>query len=134
MSSQQLPLGEWVKQVNDAIFYQPKDEVALKALNEDVDSSLVVKLNHSVFTYEEMKGGVLYIRGSGGMTLNSVSEVLKWDDTEKQGGVVAHLTTFTTKNNENGQEAKKTSLITSTVKWIDGRRKLTELVEVEIEE
>ncbi|KAL2686909.1 hypothetical protein Neosp_004452 [[Neocosmospora] mangrovei] len=53
-----------------------------------------------------MKGGVLYIRGSGGMTLNSVSEVLKWDDTEKQGGVIAHLTT----------------------------RKLTELVEVEIEE
>lgn len=43
MSSQQLPLGEWVKQVNDAIFYQPKDEVAIKALNEDVDPSLVVK-------------------------------------------------------------------------------------------
>ncbi|KAM0415664.1 hypothetical protein ACHAPT_013391 [Fusarium lateritium] len=91
-------------------------------------------LNHSVFNYEEMKGGILYIRGSGGMTLDSVSEVLKWDDTEKQGGVVAHLTKFTTKNNGTGQEIKKTSLITSTVKWIDGRRKLTELVEVEIEE
>ncbi|KAJ3463414.1 hypothetical protein MRS44_008200 [Fusarium solani] len=134
MSSQQLSLGEWVKQVNDAIFYQPKDEVALKALNEDVDPSLVVKINHAVFTYEEMKSGVLYIRGSGGMTLDSVSEVLKWDDAEKQGGVVANLTKFTTKNNGTGQEVKKTSLITTTVKWIDGRRKLTELVEVEIEE
>ncbi|RSL56632.1 hypothetical protein CEP51_014361 [Fusarium floridanum] len=134
MSSQQLPLGEWVKQVNDAIFYQPDDEVTLKAINEDVDSSLVVKINHHVFNYEEMKGGVLYIRGSGGMTLNSVSEILKWDDAEKQGGVVAHLVTFTTKNNATKQEVRKTSLITSIVKWIDGRRKLTELVEVEVEE
>ncbi|KAI8672992.1 hypothetical protein LRP88_02483 [Fusarium phalaenopsidis] len=134
MLSQQLSLGEWVKQINDAIFYQPKDEVALKALNEDVDPSLVVKINHAVFTYEEMKSGVLYIRGSGGMTLDSVSEVLKWDDAEKQGGVVANLTKFTAKNNGTGQEVEKTSLVTSTVKWIDGRRKLTELVEVEIEE
>jgi hypothetical protein len=92
------------------------------------------RINHAVFTYEEMKSGVLYIRGSGGMTLDSVSEVLKWDDAEKQGGVVANLTKFTTKNNGTGQEVKKMSLITSTVKWIDGRRKLTELVEVEIEE
>ncbi|KAJ4206817.1 hypothetical protein NW767_003109 [Fusarium falciforme] len=81
-----------------------------------------------------MKGGILYIRGSGGMTLDSVSEILKWDDAEKQGGVVAHLTTFTTKNHETRPEVRKTSLITSTVKWIDGRRKITELVEVEIEE
>ncbi|RTE69766.1 hypothetical protein BHE90_015849 [Fusarium euwallaceae] len=134
MSSQQLPLGEWVKQVNDAIFYQPDDEVTLKALNEDVDSSLVVKINHSVFNYEEMRGGVLYIRGSGGMTLDSVSEILKWDDSEKQGGVVTHLVTFTTKNNTTKQEVRKTSLITSIVKWVDGGRKLTELVEVEVEE
>ncbi|UPL00637.1 hypothetical protein LCI18_011571 [Fusarium solani-melongenae] len=134
MSSQNLSLGEWVKQINDAIFYQPEDEVALKALNEDVDPSLRVKINHNLFSYEEMKGGILYVRGSGGMTLNSVSEILKWDDADKQGGVVAHLTTFTTKNSGAGQEVKKTSLITSTVKWIDGRRKITELVEVEIEE
>ncbi|WAO89960.1 Hypothetical protein NCS54_00736400 [Fusarium falciforme] len=134
MSSQNLSLGEWVKQINNAIFYQPEDEVALKALNEDLDPGLVVKLNHSLFNYEEMKGGILYIRGSGGMTLDSVSEILKWDDAEKQGGVVAHLTTFTTKNHETRQEVRKTSLITSTVKWIDGRRKITELVEVEIEE
>ena len=73
----------------------------------------------------------MHIRASGSMVLDNVSEILKWDDAEKQGGVVAHLTTFTTKNSGTGQEVKKTSLITSTVKWIDGRRKLTELVEVE---
>lgn len=43
MSSQNLSLGEWVKQINNAIFYQPEDEVALKALNEDLDPGLVVK-------------------------------------------------------------------------------------------
>ncbi|RSL52551.1 hypothetical protein CEP54_010872 [Fusarium duplospermum] len=102
-------------------------------MNEEVDCGLMVKINHLVFSYEEMNGGVFYIRDNGGMTLDSVSEILKWDDAEKQGGVVAHLTTYTTKNNTTKQEVRKTSLITSMVKWIDGRRKLTELVEVEVE-
>lgn len=67
------------------------------------------------------------------MTLNSVSEILKWDNPEKQDGVVAHITKFTTKDKSTGKESKKTSVIISTVKWIDGKRKLTELTEVEVE-
>lgn len=66
------------------------------------------------------------------MSLQSNDEVLKWDDPEKQGGTVAHLTKFTLKNKATGNEVKTTSLILSAVKWIDGKRVLTEMTEVSV--
>ncbi|KIM97038.1 hypothetical protein OIDMADRAFT_32916 [Oidiodendron maius Zn] len=133
MSAQQQSLTDWVKQLNHAIFYQPNDEVAINTINEQVDPSLIVKINHSVYSYEQFKAGIQYTRGSGVMTLDSVSEILQWDDTEKRGGAVAHITKFTSKAKMTGNESKKTSVIISTVKWIGGQRKLTELTEVEVE-
>lgn len=58
----------------------------------------------------------------GGMILESVSEILEWNDPENQGGVVAHMTKFMNKDAGTGKESKKTSVIISTVKWIDGER------------
>ncbi|KAH7045301.1 hypothetical protein B0J12DRAFT_730006 [Macrophomina phaseolina] len=133
MSAQQQSLGEWVERVNHDIFYQQNEEVFNKAVNEDIDSGLVVRLNHSVYNYEQFKGGLVHIRNTGYIVLHSVSEVAKWDDSEKRGGVVAHMTEFATKDNTTGKETRKTSLVVSAVKWIDGRRKITELTEVENE-
>lgn len=43
MSAQFQTLAEWVTELNDALFIQPNAEIALKAVHEQVDSSLVVK-------------------------------------------------------------------------------------------
>ena len=40
---QQQTLAEWVTELNDTMFTQPDDEIALKAVNEKVHPSLVVK-------------------------------------------------------------------------------------------
>ena len=36
-------LSEWVTELNDTLFIQPNDEIALRAVHEQVDPSLVVK-------------------------------------------------------------------------------------------
>lgn len=43
MSTKHVPLAQWVTEINDTLFIQPNDELALKAVNEQVDPSLVVK-------------------------------------------------------------------------------------------
>lgn len=43
MAAQQQSLSQWVTQINDTLFIQPNDEIALKAVDEQVDPSLVVR-------------------------------------------------------------------------------------------
>ena len=43
MSVQQESLSHWVTKLNDTLFIQPNDEIALEAINEQVDQSLVTK-------------------------------------------------------------------------------------------
>lgn len=43
MSTEHVSLAQWVRDINDTLFIQPNDELALKAVNEQVDPSLVVK-------------------------------------------------------------------------------------------
>lgn len=43
MSTEHVPLAQWVTDINDTLFIQPNDELAFKAVNEQVDPSLVVK-------------------------------------------------------------------------------------------
>lgn len=50
MAVQQQTLAEWVTELNDTMFIQPDDEIALKAVNEKVHPSLVVKYMISIFS------------------------------------------------------------------------------------
>jgi hypothetical protein len=43
MSAKQESLTQWIKNLNDVLFIQPNDELAIKAIEEQVDSSLVTK-------------------------------------------------------------------------------------------
>jgi hypothetical protein len=43
MSPQEQSLSQWVTQINNILFIQPDDEIALKAVHEQVDPSLVVR-------------------------------------------------------------------------------------------
>ncbi|KAK7726431.1 hypothetical protein SLS57_003518 [Botryosphaeria dothidea] len=132
MSTQLKPVGDWVDQAFNAIFFHSDDALAIKSFEDHFDPGLLVRLNHDRFTYDQYKEAVKHARSTDIITLDSSEEILKWDDAEKKGGTVAHLTKFTTKNKKTGQETKSTSLILSAVKWVDGKRVITEITEVAV--
>ncbi|KAJ3535334.1 hypothetical protein NM208_g7170 [Fusarium decemcellulare] len=131
MSTKEQSLLQWVTELNDTLFIQPDDEITLKALNEQVDTSLVTKINHAVYTYDQVKAGLLHVRNSQTSIQDKFSEILTWENPEKRDGVVAVLSEWRTKDKATGEETKKSNVILWEVKWIDGKRKLTGQTEVE---
>ncbi|KEF60346.1 uncharacterized protein A1O9_01906 [Exophiala aquamarina CBS 119918] len=131
MSVQQQPLSQWVTELNDALFIQQNEEIALRAVDEHVDPSLVVKINHNVYTYDQFKSGLQYARNASISIQDTFSVILQWENLEKPEGVVAVLSKWTAKRKATGQETKKTTVILWEVKCIDGKRKLTGQTEVE---
>ncbi|WZH47148.1 uncharacterized protein QYS62_008290 [Fusarium acuminatum] len=131
MSAKKESLTQWVKNLNDVLFIQPNDELAIKAIEEQVDSSLVTKINHNVYTYDQFKGGLLYVRGSTTAIQDEFSGILSWEDPEKGDGVVAVLSKWRTVDRKTGEETRKVNVILWEVKLIDGNRRLTGQTEVE---
>ncbi|KAF2845237.1 hypothetical protein T440DRAFT_435114, partial [Plenodomus tracheiphilus IPT5] len=131
MSAQQQSLSQWVKELNDTLFIQPNDEVSLKAVHEQVDPSLVVKINHNVYTYDQFVPGLQHARSTTSQSQGEFSVILEWENPEQPDGVVAVLSKWTTKDKATGAETQKTNVILWEVKWIDGKRKLTGQTEVE---
>ncbi|CAG8908676.1 unnamed protein product [Penicillium egyptiacum] len=131
MSPQQQSLSEWVTQLNDTLFIQPDDEIALKAVDGQVDPSLVVRINHNVYSYDQFKQGLQYARLSSTSIQDEFSVILQWENSEKPDGVVAVLSKWTSKDKTSGKETNKTNVILWEVKLIDGQRKLTGQSEVE---
>jgi hypothetical protein len=43
MTAQQQSLSQWVTHINDTLFIQPNDEIALKTVHEQVDPGLVIR-------------------------------------------------------------------------------------------
>ncbi|CAI7568470.1 hypothetical protein PCG10_008744 [Penicillium crustosum] len=131
MSAQQQSLSQWVTQINDTLFIQSNDEIALRAVHDQVDPSLVVRINHNVYNYDHFKAGLQYARSSSVSTQDEFSVILQWENPEKPDGVVAVLSKWTTKDKTTGKETKRTNIILWEVRWIGGKRKLTGQTEVE---
>ncbi|KAM0333943.1 hypothetical protein ACHAQA_000960 [Verticillium albo-atrum] len=131
MPAQSQTLSQWVTELNDTLFIQADDAVALKAVEEQVDSSLVVKINHNVYTYDQFKPGLQYARSTTTSVQGTFSVILEWENPDKPDGVVAVLSKWTTKDKTTGEETQKSNVIIWEVKWIDGKRKLTGQTEVE---
>ncbi|EKG09922.1 Cytochrome b5 [Macrophomina phaseolina MS6] len=120
-------------QLSLKLYCQPDDDVAIKAYEEQVDPSFIARINHSHFNYDQFKEVLKQSRSALTFTLSS-SDILKWDDAEKKGGVVAQLIRSPSKDKVTGKETKATMLTLSTVKWVNGKRLLTEMTEVSINE
>lgn len=151
MAAQQQSLCQWVAQINDTLFIQPDDEIALKAVDEQVDPSLVVRyitpglcimtgasvsakhrrINQNIYNYHQFKEGLQYARSSTTSIQDEFSVLLHWENAEKGDGVIAVLSKWMTKDKTTGKETKRTNVILWEVKWIDGKRKLTGQPEVE---
>ncbi|CAI7636708.1 unnamed protein product [Penicillium palitans] len=100
MSAQQQSLSQWVTQINDTLFIQPNDEIALKAVDDQVDPSLVVRINHNVYNYDQFKAGLQYARGSSISIQDEFSVILQWENLEKPDGVVASHCMFPIQRDE----------------------------------
>ncbi|KAF7916669.1 hypothetical protein BELL_0406g00030 [Botrytis elliptica] len=131
MSTPNQTLGEWAAELNDIIFMQPNTEVALKALYEKVDPSLVMKINHTVCLYSQFVSIVEQARKTTTMFKDTWDVLHEWQDPEKKDGVVAISTKWRIKDNATGVETKKNNWVIWEVKLIDGKRKLTAMTEVE---
>ncbi|KAL1647344.1 hypothetical protein SLS58_002672 [Diplodia intermedia] len=132
MSVQLEPLGDWVVQLFATVFAQQDDTNATKAYTEGWDPSFHVKVNHDSLNYDQYKEAINKSRTQSDITLQSSSEILKWDDAEGKGGAVGHLIKFTLKDKTTGKETQGTNLILTAVKWIDGKRVITEMTEVAV--
>ena len=84
-----------------------------------------------MYTYDQFKGGLLYVRSSTTAIQDEFSEILSWEDPQKGDGVVAVLSKWRTVDRKTGEEAKKVNVILWEVKLIDGNRELTGQTEVE---
>ncbi|KAH7036246.1 hypothetical protein B0J12DRAFT_678672, partial [Macrophomina phaseolina] len=133
MATQSNSLSDWVNQLYHALYYQPDNDVAIKAFEEQVDPSFIARINHSHFTFDQFKELLKQSRSALTFSLSSSSDILKWDDEEKKGGSVAQFLKSASKDNATGKETKSTTVILSTVKWVDGKRLLTETTEVNVD-
>ncbi|OJD35879.1 uncharacterized protein BKCO1_1400027 [Diplodia corticola] len=132
MSAQLKPLGDWVNQLFDTIFFDSDDNNAIKAFTEGFDPSFSVKINHDSLSYDQYKEAIHKTRAQSEITLQDSSEILKWDDAEQKGGTVAHLFKFVVKDKTTGKETNSTNLLLTAVKWIDGKRVITEITEIAV--
>ncbi|GKT81368.1 hypothetical protein ColTof4_13791 [Colletotrichum tofieldiae] len=133
MSSQQELIGKWVEEWNQLVFFQPDDQLSAKTLEETLEPNTTVKLNHDVHDMKALIEGVQWVRTAMETTLDYNEEIVAWNAPDGLGGSVAHLTKFTSRDKASGTVTKKTSLVTTIVKAINGKRVVSELIEVEIE-
>ncbi|EKG17527.1 hypothetical protein MPH_05265 [Macrophomina phaseolina MS6] len=133
MATQFNSVGDWVSQFRQEIYHQPNDDDAVKAFEAKADPSILVRTNHDHFTFDQYRGLIKQYRGTHTVSLLSNSTILEWHDAEK-GGTVGHLTKTLHVEKATGKKEQHTTLIITTVKWINGKRMVTEITEVFIEE
>lgn len=93
-----------------------------------------IRINHAVHDINGLTGGVQWVRSSFTTTLKSNEELLAWTAPDGVGGAAVYKTVFTSKEIASGKVMTKISLVTTFVKNVDGKRKVSELVEVEVEQ
>jgi hypothetical protein len=88
------------------------------------------RINHDQIDFDQYRESIKQTRSKYNLIPQSNSEIIKWDDAEKKGGAVAHLTKFALKDKISGEEFVQTTNLIVIVRWIDGRRLLTGMTEV----
>ncbi|KAH7056033.1 hypothetical protein B0J12DRAFT_726951 [Macrophomina phaseolina] len=130
MSIQTKSLGDWVDGVIHEIFFQPDDELAVKAFDTYLAPDLHVRINLSHLTFDGYKEVVTNTRRTNIMSKQTNDEILKWEDEDGTSGVVGHHSKFTLKDKVTGKDTGNTFLILTAVKEVDGKRMITEITEI----
>jgi len=126
-------LGKWVDQVFDEIFFQPDDELAIKAFEENVSSDFQARINGKSLTRETFKHLVVDARAKDHFSVLTIRELLADNGDGDVGvdGCVSHISTFASKDKETGApKGESTSLTVISAAWKDGKRIMIDLTEV----
>ncbi|GKT44429.1 uncharacterized protein ColSpa_04610 [Colletotrichum spaethianum] len=112
LSSNSAPLGGWVDELFNKIFFQPNDILSHEAFKEHTASDLLVRVKDS-------------------MNVQSNNEIQVWNAPDGSGGgCVAHMWHLILTEKTSRQTVKSSSLTLANVQIRDGKRVLVELTEV----
>ncbi|KZO96047.1 hypothetical protein CALVIDRAFT_527801 [Calocera viscosa TUFC12733] len=129
------PLDVWVNDLVDLIFFQPDDEVAIKSFEESISPDIHIDVNGKILTRAAYLGLVHgYRKESVGTNLSNPTLVMAVSDAEKQTGTVAQCGKFSTVNKATGKDVRATGVTLCKVEWVNGKRVLTSLTEVQADD
>ncbi|KAF9875764.1 hypothetical protein CkaCkLH20_06696 [Colletotrichum karsti] len=131
LNSNSVSLGDWVDELFKKIFFQPDDALSKEVFTEYIAPDLLVRYNHSRFTYDQFLDAITQGRMKDSMSIQSNDEIQAWDAPDGSGaGCVAHMSLFTLTDKQTNQAVKSSSLILANVQVRDGKRVLAELTEI----
>ncbi|KAJ6000056.1 hypothetical protein N7481_000465 [Penicillium waksmanii] len=125
------PLGNWLEDLFNKLFYQPDDGICKKAMEDEMSSQLKVCINGQYVPREGFDQVIIQARSTYNISVQSSRELLASPNaTDKSIGSVAHIQTFTLEDKKTGTQRTQTSLTISIVAFSDERKQLIELMEI----
>ncbi|KAJ5160880.1 uncharacterized protein N7482_007884 [Penicillium canariense] len=125
------PLGNWLEDLFNKLFYQPDDGLSKKAMEEGLSPQLKISINGQNVPKEAYDQVIAETRRTYNISVQSSRELLASSDATDNGiGSVAHIQTFILEDKKTGTQRKQTSLTISVIASSDGGKQLIELTEV----
>jgi len=125
------PLGEWVDDLFNKVYFQPDDKLAMEAFEEGFASDFSVRINQDHFTRARYLEIVKHGRAANTFVNQSNDEVTVWKAPDGAGGgCVAHMGIFLQIQKVDGKELQASALTVANVQIRDDKRVLLELTEV----
>ncbi|KAK1241110.1 hypothetical protein MKX08_001084 [Trichoderma sp. CBMAI-0020] len=131
MAQKATEFGSFVDNIFYNIFFQPDDELSAKYMKEHLSPDLKVRINGTGIPGASFKDSVVAARAKSSFRVVQVQEILANSDADKaSGGSVSHLTVFSVKDKDTGDERQESSLTLVTCALEDGGVVITELTEI----
>ncbi|KAM0487277.1 hypothetical protein ACHAPX_000548 [Trichoderma viride] len=131
MAQKVTEFGSFVDNIIYNIFFQPDDELSARYVKERFSPDLKVRINGTAISGDSFKNSVVAARAKSLFQVVQVQEILANSDADKaSGGSVSHLTLFSVKDKDTGDERQESSLTLVTCALEDGRLVITELTEI----
>ncbi|KAL7891982.1 hypothetical protein HDV63DRAFT_409814 [Trichoderma sp. SZMC 28014] len=131
MAQKVTDFGSFVDNIFYNIFFQPDDELSAKYVKKHLSSNLKVRINGTDIPGDSFKDNIIAARAKSSFKVVQVEEILADSNASKaSGGSVSHLSVFTVKDKDTGDERQESSLALVTCALEDGEVVVTELTEI----
>ncbi|KAM0453626.1 hypothetical protein ACHAPV_008960 [Trichoderma viride] len=131
MAQKVTEFGSFVDKIFYNIFFQPDDELSARYVKEHLSPDFKVRINGTGIPGDSFKDGIVAARAKSLFGVVQVQEILANSDASKaSGGSVSHLTVFSVKDKDTGDERQESSLTLVTCALENGRVVITELTEI----
>ncbi|EHK50246.1 uncharacterized protein TrAtP1_007313 [Trichoderma atroviride] len=131
MAQKVTEFGSFVDSIFYNIFFQSDDELSARYAKEHLSPDLKVRINGKGIPGDSFKDSIVAARAKSSFRVVQVQEILANTDANKaSGGSVSHLTVFSVKDKDTGDERHESSLTLVTCALEDGAVVITELTEI----